>query len=359
MKMKINFKNRERKQRYSLILMFSLLVFGILAVAVSLAAVAAWLLVRFDVIKSVSESGKPSVFASLMVIISVIMGFTIAFFAVRLPLGPINKLINQINRMSDGDYDVKIDFPPTLNKMNSFRELSDSFNKLSAELKNTELLRSDFINNFSHEFKTPIVSILGFARLLKKENLSEEQRLQYINAIEEESWRLSYMATNVLNLTRVENQRILTDISEFNLSEQLRASILLLEDKWSKKDLEIDIDIGEYKISANEELLKQIWINLLDNAVKFSEKGGKLSLKILDNGETLEISVGNTGSEIPLDSVAKIWRKFYQADESHATEGNGIGLAIVKRIVELHGGSIGVISENNFTEFSVELPKKQ
>ena len=358
MKMRINFKNRDRKQRYSLILMFSLLVFGILLVAVTLAAVFAWLLVRFDVIKSVSDSAKPSVFASLMVGISVVMGMVIAFFAIRLPLGPINKLINQINRMSDGEYDAKVNFSPAINRINSFKELSDSFNKLSDELKNTELLRSDFINNFSHEFKTPIVSILGFARLLKRGNLSEEQKAQYINAIEEESLRLSYMATNVLSLTRVENRRILTDVSKFNLSEQLRSSILLLEDKWVKKELELDIDIGEFEIEANEELLKEIWINLLDNAIKFADVGGRVSLKISETGETLEISIGNTGSEIPEDAADKIWRKFYQADESHASEGNGIGLAIVKRIVELHSGNISVNSENKFTEFTVELPKK-
>jgi signal transduction histidine kinase len=261
--------------------------------------------------------------------------------------------------LSNGDYNVKLEFSPSLDKIHSFKELSNSFNKLSDELKNTEMLRSDFINNFSHEFKTPIVSILGFARLLKKENLTEDERAQYVNAIEKESLRLSSMATNVLNLTKVENQTILANISRFNLSEQIRASLLLLESKWSKKDPELNIDFGEYEIEANEELLEQVWINLLDNAIKFTQNHGVISLNIVENADYILVSVGNTGTDIPPDSLDKIWRKFYQADESHASDGNGIGLAIVKRIVDLHNGDVTVKSQDGFTEFTVILPKNQ
>lgn len=359
MKIKIDIKNKVQKQRYSLTLMFSLLILGILVTAITLAAIASWLLVRFNVITSVDESSNPKVFASLMVITSVIMGIVIAFFAVRIPLKPINKLINQLNSLSNGDYNVKLEFSPSLDKIHSFKELSNSFNKLSDELKNTEMLRSDFINNFSHEFKTPIVSILGFARLLKKENLTEDERAQYVNAIEKESLRLSSMATNVLNLTKVENQTILANISRFNLSEQIRASLLLLESKWSKKDPELNIDFGEYEIEANEELLEQVWINLLDNAIKFTQNHGVISLNIVENADYIIVSVGNTGTDIPPDSLDKIWRKFYQADESHASDGNGIGLAIVKRIVDLHNGDVTVKSMDGFTEFTVILPKNQ
>ena len=229
---------------------------------------------------------------------------------------------------------------------------------LAEELQNTEMLRSDFINNFSHEFKTPIISIAGFAKLLKRGNLSEKQKLEYIDIIEEESLRLSYMATNVLNLTKVENQSILTDIMEFNLSEQIRSSVLLLENRWTKKHLEFSLEFEECNIFANEELLKQVWINLLDNAIKFSQEYGLIEVKIKEEQETYKVSVANAGYEIPQESMDKIFNKFYQADESHASEGNGVGLAIVKKIVELHKGSVVVESKNGITVFEITLNKK-
>jgi signal transduction histidine kinase len=230
---------------------------------------------------------------------------------------------------------------------------------MAQELQNTEVLRSDFINNFSHEFKTPIVSIAGFAKLLKRGNLTDEQKNEYIDIIEEESLRLSYMATNVLNLTNVENQTILTDVSEFNLSEQIRSAVLLLEDKWSRRKLEMYIDFDEYMIFANEELLKHVWINLLDNAIKFSPEYGVLGIKIEEINEFLYVSISNSGDPIPSELREKIFNKFYQADESHSSEGNGIGLAIVKRVVELHNGIVSVQSKDNLTTFTVKLPKAQ
>lgn len=169
--------------------------------------------------------------------------------------------------------------------------------------------------------------------------------------------RLSYMATNVLSLTKVENQTILSDVSDYNLSEQIRSCILLLENKWSKKDIELQLEFGEHTISANEELLKQVWINLLDNAVKFTPDGHTIQVRISELENSITVVVMNTGSEIPKECQAKIFNKFYQADESHSSQGNGIGLAIVKRITELHGGKVSVTSENEVTAFTVELPK--
>ena len=171
--------------------------------------------------------------------------------------------------------------------------------------------------------------------------------------------RLSSMASNVLNLTKVENQTILTDVSRFNLSEQVRSAVLLLEEKWSSKNIDLQLDFDEYMIEANEEMLKQVWINLIDNAVKFVPRCGTVELEVIDAGENLYVKVSNTGSEIPSEKQEKIFAKFYQADESHATQGNGIGLAIVKGIVELHNGEISVNSGNGITTFAVMLPRKQ
>ena len=221
------------------------------------------------------------------------------------------------------------------------------------------MLRGDFINNFSHEFKTPIVSIAGFAKLLRRGNLTEKQKEEYLEVIEEESLRLSAMANKVLNMTRVESQTILTDVTLFNLSEQIRGAVLLLVEKWTPKNLYMDMQFGEHMIYANEELLKQIWINLLDNAVKFSEPDGTVTVGIVEEGEYLRVYVSNHGKEIPKESIRHIFNKFYQADESHSAEGNGIGLAIVKKVCDLHGGTVSVNSENGTTTFTVVLPKQQ
>jgi signal transduction histidine kinase len=264
-----------------------------------------------------------------------------------------------MKELSLGDYSVRLEYKGMINEMQSFNELSTSFNKLAAELQNNQMLRSDFINNFSHEFKTPIASILGFARLLQKGELLEEEKKQYIDAIEEESRRLSSMAMNVLNLTKVEKQEILNDVSKFNLSEQIRYCVLLLEDKWIKKNISPILDFEEFAVEGNEELLMQVWINLIDNAVKFSPDNSEISLEISENENAVSVSVANGGYSIPKEKLDKIWSRFYQADESHSSEGNGIGLAIVKRVVELHSGSVSVKSDNCQTVFTVVLPKKQ
>ena len=230
---------------------------------------------------------------------------------------------------------------------------------MTEELSCTEMLRSDFINNFSHEFKTPIVSIAGFAKLLRRGNLTDEQKEEYLEVIEEESLRLSAMANNVLNLTRVENQTILTEVTRFNLSEQIRGAVLLLAEKWTPKNLYMDMQFGEHMICANEELLKQVWINLLDNAIKYSPNYGEIGVRISEGAETLAVTVTNYGPDIPKDKLNKIWGKFYQADESHSSEGNGIGLAVVKQVVQLHGGTATVDSGNGSTAFTVELPKRE
>ena len=228
---------------------------------------------------------------------------------------------------------------------------------MAEELSGIETLRTDFVSNVSHEFKTPIVSIAGFAKLLKRGNLPPEQQKEYLEIIENESMRLSAMATNVLNLTKVENQSILSETSVFNLSEQIRSCMLLLENKWCGKDIDFQFDFGEHEICANEELLKQVWINLLDNAIKFTPERNMIKVRISEQDKNLLVSVMNTGSEIPLEQQDKIFNKFYQADESHSSMGNGVGLAVVKKIAELHKGEVSVHSENKITVFTVKLPK--
>ncbi|MBQ9112439.1 MAG: HAMP domain-containing histidine kinase [Clostridia bacterium] len=356
---KIKEKAKERTTRTSLTLVLAIFVFLILLSAIAMTALALYLLTKVGILVDVEGDLRLGSVLGFMSLISLVIGGALVFFSSRIPLKPINNLINKMNRLAAGDYNTRLDFGGIISSHPAIKEISASFNTMAEELENTELLRNDFINNFSHEFKTPIVSITGFANLLEKGNLTEEQKQQYLRSIREESIRLSTMATNVLNLTKVENQTILTDVSRFNVSEQVRSAVLLLEGKWAKKNIDLQLDFDEFEIEANEELLKEVWINLIDNAVKFVPRCGTVELEVTDIGDHLCVKISNTGSEIPPEKQEKIFNKFYQADESHATQGNGIGLAIVKRIVELHKGEVSVNSGNGMTAFTVTLPKQQ
>lgn len=354
-----NKSKNEKKQRLSLTLLCTAVVFLVLVCAIALAIISLWILSSFGFISGITGGMTAFKAVTFDLFISLIIGSCLSFLLSKIMLKPINDLINKMNCLAAGNFKTRLKFGGIISNHPTFIEISDSFNTLAAELENTEMLRSDFINDFSHEFKTPIVSIAGLAKLVNKGNLTDGQRAQYLTAIEEESLRLSNMATNVLNLTKVENQTILTGVTKFNLSEQIRSAILLFESQWTSKKIDLQIDFDEYMIEANEEQLKQVWINLIGNAVKFVPRCGTVSLEIIDSKDTLKVLVSNTGSEIPPDKQEKIFNKFYQADESHAGEGNGIGLAIVKSITELHGGSVSVKSGNGMTTFTVELPKKQ
>ena len=280
------------------------------------------------------------------------LGTVLAGLLVRIPLKSINTLMDGLNSLASGHFEQRVE----LGESRMMRELSDSFNTLAQELQNTEMLRSDFINNFSHEFKTPIVSIRGFARILQRGGLTEEQQQEYLSIIVDESTRLSSMATNVLSLSKVENQSILTDVSSYNLSEQLRKCILVLESKWTAKGLSVEADFGEYHVRGNEEQLKQVWLNLVDNAVKFSPEGGEIRVDVCRQGAWLCVTVVNHGPAMTEEERRRAFDKFWQGDTSHAAEGTGIGLSVVKKIVELHRGSVDVDSSEEGTVFTVRLP---
>lgn len=320
----------------------------------------------------------------LLLILSAIVGTTLAGLLTRIPLKPIQQLIDAINQLAKGNFHARIH----LNATRELERLSDSFNSMAQELENTELLRSDFINNFSHEFKTPIVSLRGFARLLKNGNLSQEERDEYLDIIISESNRLSQLATNVLNLSKIENISILSDLETFDLSEEIRQSLLLLESKWQSKEIELIIDMDELEYYGNKNLLNQVWINLIDNAIKFSPDKGKIKLKLHEgrddgqepgtknaqsrNRETspspwpgpavscpaVIFQILDNGCGMDREAQKHIFDRFYQGDTSHTSQGNGIGLTVVQKIVELHRGSIHVQSEAGIgATFTVILPR--
>ena len=350
-------KIKERTSRTSLTLVLAVFVFCILLAANMMNALGLWILTKVGVlVDGELELGMVLLF---MTVISLVIGAAIGYFSSKIPLRPINNIINKMNRLAAGDFKARLSFNAPWRTHPVATEVTESFNKMAEELEKTELLRVDFINNFSHEFKTPIVSIAGFASLLESGDVTEEQRRAYLRSIREESMRLSSMATNMLNLTKVETQTILTDVSSFNLSEQIRSAFLLLEDKWSSRDVELRLDFDEYTVEANEELLKQVWINLIDNAIKFVVDGGFVGIDMREDKDSIYVTVKNSGDEIPKEKREKIFNKFYQADESHSAQGNGIGLAVVERIVKLHGGSVELDCFDGVVSFEVALPKKQ
>lgn len=353
-------KIRLPKTIFGLTFLFAVIIFCALAVTVAAAAVVTFFVVRSDIIPTTKEM-VPIIWTTcaIMLGISLIFGSLIAIMASKLPFRPVRELMEGMDRLAGGDFQTRIRARYLVKRHPSLAALTESFNKMAQQLQNTEMLRSDFINNFSHEFKTPIVSIAGFAKLLRRGNLTEAERMEYLSIIEEESLRLSYMATNVLNLTKLENQTILSDEIRYNVSEQLRHSVLLLEDEWSRKGLELVMDFDEVFVTANEEMMKQVFINLLDNAVKFAPQGGSIRVDIAQEESGIRVEISNNGPEIPEDQRGKIFRKFYQADASRSARGNGIGLAIVHRVVQLHNGTVTVSSGGGWTTFEVTLPGKE
>ncbi|NLM75245.1 MAG: HAMP domain-containing histidine kinase [Clostridiaceae bacterium] len=351
-------KLQERKHRLALTLLFSGVVFCFFIITISVVGLVTIFLIQRGIIGLNSGVLKSERLILLMMLASVLLGAVLTTIISSFPLKPVNTIINAMNRLASGDYKTRLHFGKFFGKHPTAIEICHSFNNMAEELEKTEILRSDFINNFSHEFKTPIVSIAGFAKLLKHGNLTDEQRAEYIDIIEEESLRLSAMATNVLNLTKVENQTILTEVTRYNLSEQIRNCVLLLENKWSRKNITPELDFGEFFINANEEMLKQVWINLIDNAIKYGDEGTSVCINITETENHIFVSVCDTGIEIPAELKDQIFRKFYQVDESRSTEGNGVGLAVVKKIVELHDGEVTVSSGNRKTVFTVSLPKR-
>lgn len=290
----------------------------------------------------------------LFCLVSVLVGTVLSVIFSKAPLRPFRELMDATDKIADGDYSVRLD----LKGPEEFRTLSDKFNNMAEEIGSVEMLRSDFVGNFSHEFKTPIVSIRGFAKALKWDDLSPEEREEYLDIIISESERLAELSNNVLYLSKIEKQTILTDKKQFNVSEQIRLAVALLDQKLSEKKLEIVFDSNEFFTEGNEEMMKQVWINLLDNAIKFSPIGGEITISAKQADGKLSVRLSNQGEKIRPETMEHIFDKFYQGDLSHATAGNGLGLAIVKKIIDLHGGHIYVQSSEMGSTFEVILNNK-
>jgi len=288
-----------------------------------------------------------------LMILSAIVGTIIAGWIGKFYLSPMKDLIRATERVAKGDFSVRL----PVEKNSEMGTLMHSFNSMVRDLGSIEMFRNDFINDFSHEFKTPIVSIRGFARQLQRDDLTDDQRREYATIIADEAQRLTNLSTNILLLSKLENQQILTEKTDFSLDEQLRTSILLLEKDWTAKEMELDINLDEAMVHGNAEMLSQVWMNLLSNAIKYTPRGGTIAVTLRRLEQTVEVTVRDNG--IGMDPLTKshIFEKFYQGENSHHARGNGLGLAMVKRIVELSNGKIHVESEKGLgSTFIVTLP---
>lgn len=258
---------------------------------------------------------------------------------------PVNRILEAAEKIMQGDFSVRINKQSKFATDDKFNEIIECFNKMAEELSSVETLRTDFIANVSHEMKTPLSVMQNYGTLLQTPNLSEEKRIEYAKGVTDGARRMANMMTNILKLNRLENQQIYPQTSEYDLSEQLCECLLQYENVWEKSNIEIDTDIDEsVMVTADAELLSLVWNNLFSNAFKFTEPGGKVSVSLTATPHHAVIKVSDTGCGISPEIGTHIFEKFYQGDTSHSVQGNGLGLALVKRVIDIMHGEIGVES---------------
>lgn len=348
------------KKRLSLAITLVMFVFGVMVATFFLIVGSIAILQHWDIISLTnhslnSDEGRHPLHSLLILFgLCVLLGTALTAFLSKKTLNPIRKVIAATHKVAGGDFSVKVD----LKGIEELEELSQSFNKMTQELSSIETLRNDFVNNFSHEFKTPISSIRGFAKLLKENHLTEEERREYLDIIITESERLAALSTNVLILSKYENLEIIPDKAPFRLDEQIRKVIVLMEPKWSSKGINVNVELDKVVYCGNEDLTEQIWLNLLDNAIKFSDQSGLINITLKNINNEIQFAIQDNGPGMDDQTKAHIFDKFYQGDTSHSQKGYGLGLPLVKRIAELCGGNVGVQSRpGQGSLFTVVLPE--
>lgn len=344
-----------RKRHSTIWLRFAGVVF-LTILMVFLVLTVIWLLLfRFGVIPVSPQERKLPVLTLLGG--SLLLGGAVALYVGRVIIKPIQRIGDAFHEVSEGNFAVRVPEDETIDEI---REMAKRFNAMTYDLSHIEALRTDFVANVSHEFKTPISSIEGYATLLQSPGLPEEKRLHYTQKILDSSRRLSSLTSNMLLLTKLENQELITDNRQFRLDEQIRKVILLLEDKWTKKSITFELELPLRMYYGSERLLEQVWFNLIDNAVKHSPDGGTIGVSLCEGDGALSVSVSDHGEGMTDEVMKHIFEKFYQGDRSRREEGNGLGLALVKRIVSICGGRISVQSQpGSGSVFTVELPETQ
>lgn len=271
---------------------------------------------------------------------------------------PIIKMGRAMEKVADGDFSVQLE---TKSSAKEIQEIYSGFNMMTQELSATEVLQTDFVSNVSHEFKTPINAIEGYATLLQGSDSPDGDREVYVEKILYNTKRLSDLVGSILLLSKIENQSIPDKQTRFRLDEQIRQSILALEGAWTQKDVEFDVDLESLEYVGNEVLLRHVWDNLISNAIKFGPQGGLITLKLKKEVGKFVFTVEDEGPGLTDEAKKHIFDKFYQADSSHKQDGNGLGLALVKRILHISGGDISAenITDKGGCRFTVVLNSKE
>lgn len=330
-------KNLQRNQIFNRItLMVVLGLFVLLAISSSItfgmsALVANWMNVSQDNIL---------VFGLIVLVMSIVFGLALSFAYSAVVIKASKPYLEALQRVAECDFSVRITDPTVFANFG----IAQNFNNMAQQLQSVETLREGFINDFSHEFKTPIVSIAGFAKLLKNPDLSAEQRNEFLDVIISESDRLVGLSESILLLNRLDSQVVVRE--QYSLDEQLRQCVLMFDRHCQAKNIDLVADIEDnIVINSNAKLLNQVWVNLLSNAVKFTQQGGNITVECKRQKDTICVKVSDNGCGMSPEVMQNIFNKFYQGDKSHTTQGNGLGLPIVKKIVEILDGSISVYSE--------------
>ena len=304
--------------------------------AAAVATLVAVLLFAFDV----TDSGTAVVILCVAVAIAAVAAL-LSMIMSRLVLAPVARLSEASRQIAGGDFDLNLTYDGAIEE---YRDTYQSFNTMARELSTIETLRSDFIANVSHEFKTPLTAIEGYAMLLQDHELSPEERTDCAQRIMDSAGRLSSLVTDMLMLSKLEQQTTAVEKAPFWLDEQIRQVLVGLEPLWGTKDLQLEVDLAPVKFNGNENLLYHVWSNLLSNAVKFSPAGAPLAVTLQEQGGRVVFSVADRGPGMSADVQRHIFDKFYQGDPSRKQEGTGLGLPLAKRIVQLCGGTITVDS---------------
>lgn len=332
------------------------LVAVVLALLLMLAVFIVFLLLRDSVFSVDSLSEHTALVVLIIVVCLLIISQGLTMFWLRRISKPSADISSVLARVAQGDFDVRVD---TSGFKNEMLHLGNEINRMIEELGSIEVMRSDFVSNVSHEFRAPLSSIQGCVTLLSSPNISQEQQDEYFALLKEATRQLSSLVDNVLKLSRLESQNMPAQPKRFSLDEQLRRSVLLFEQQWSQKELELELELPECSYAGNEELLGQVWTNLIGNAVKFTGQGGKIGVRLEDKDPGyVAVTVYDTGEGMTEEVKKHIFEKFYQGDSSHRASGNGLGLALVKSICQLTGSRISVESEpGKGSAFTVKLPK--
>lgn len=339
-----------KKHGFKLGFYFTLVVFGIMSASILLIAP----ILALTASRGYFAGMDLMAAFIILYLLSMATGVTLSAIVGHRILKPILKFSDALQEVSAGNFHVQVS---ETERIEELAQMAANFNRMVQQLQNTETVHGDFIANLSHEFKTPLASIEGYAVLLKDDRLSHMEHDEYVDRIIRATHRLSSLSGNILKISRLESQEIITDKKPYRLDEQLRQAVLLLEADWSKKNLELDIRLEDVVYYGNDELLMQVWLNLLSNAIKFTPEGGSITIQLTQTN-IIKAVIRDTGIGMDAETAKHIFDKFYQGDTSRKSEGNGLGLAIVSRIIKLCSGTIQTdTAPGEGTAFTVCLPK--